>query len=132
MGNKDELEETLDEFEMQVMHEIRNPLQPYRVEFPYVCRLSIPDDGHNTEITIRTRSEEVRYGRTERGILLLKETENQDSRPLYSKHILNWVGERLETIDPRDCDLVYPQEPIVTPMSQEQVDEFTDRCLDDE
>ena len=60
-----ELETTLEKLEQEVLDEIENPYRPYRVEFPYEVRFTIPNDGHNTEITIRTRSEEVRFGRNE-------------------------------------------------------------------
>ena len=59
----DQLDTTLDTLEQDVLDELENPYQPYRVVFPYEVRFTIPDDNHNTEIAIRTRSEEVRFGR---------------------------------------------------------------------
>ena len=63
MKEKDELDTTLDTLEQEVMDELENPYRPYSVIFPYEVRFTIPDDDHNTEITIRTRSEEVRLDR---------------------------------------------------------------------
>ena len=136
-----ELEKTLDELEEEVMDEIENPMiineienpyRPFEVIFPYVVRLSIPDDGHNTEITIRTRSQEVRFGRHERDILLQKEVDNQYGRETYTKHILDWVSDKLPDIDPRQCNLVYPQTPSVRPMDDDEVKEYVEECLNDE
>jgi hypothetical protein len=124
--------EELDTLEQEVMDELENPYKPYQVIFPYEVRLTIPDDAHNTEIVIRTRSEEVRFGRNQKDILLQKELDNRYGRDTYSKHILNWVGERLGTIDPRECDLEYVGTPKISPMNHQQVKDFTERSLTDE
>jgi len=128
----EELETTLDTLEQEVLDELENPYKPYSVIFPYEIRFTIPDDGHNTEILIRTRSEEVRYGRNEKDILLQKELDNRYGRDTYSKHILNWVAKRLGTIDPRECDLEYVGTPTVSLMGHKEVKEFAEGCLTDE
>jgi hypothetical protein len=128
----EELESTLDTLEQEVLDELENPYKPYSVIFPYEIRFTIPDDGHNTEILIRTRSEEVRYGRNEKDILLQKELDNRYGRDTYSKHILNWVAKRLGTIDPRECDLEYVGTPTVSLMGHKEVKEFSEGCLTDE
>ena len=127
-----ELEKTVDELEEEVMDIIENPYRPFEVIVPYVVRLTIPDDGHNTEITIRTRSQEIRFGRHERDILLQKEVDNRYGLNTYSKHILDWVAKRLPSIDPRHCNLVYPQAPSVRPMDDDEVNEYVEECLNDE
>ena len=89
-------------------------------------------NGHNTEITIRTKSEEVRYGRNEKDILLQKEIDNQLSRKTYSKHIINWVRERLWYIDLDECDLEYTGNPSVSPMTKKEVKDFNESCLNED
>ena len=126
-----ELEKTLDELEEEVMDEIENPYLPFEVTFPYVVRLSIPDDGHNTEVTIRTRSQEIRFGRHERDILLQKEVDNQYGRITYAKHILDWVADKLPNINPRNCRVQYPQEPHVRQMDMDDVEEYIDEIIRD-
>jgi hypothetical protein len=122
---------TLDTLEQEVLDELENPYEPYSVIFPYEIRFTIPDDGHNTEITIRTRSEEVRYGRNEKDILLQKELDNRYGRDTYSKHILNWLGKRLPSINPRECDIEYVGTPTVSLMGHKEVKDFNEGCLTD-
>ena len=129
---KDELETTLESLEQEVMDELENPYRPYRVEFPYEVRFTIPNDDHNTEITIRTRSEEIRFGNDEQDILLQKEVDNRYGKETYSKHILNWVSKRLPDIDPRECDLEYIGTPTVSLMGHNEVKEFIEGSLNDD
>ena len=128
----DQLDTTLDTLEQEVLDELEKQYRPYRVIFPYEIRFTIPDDNHNTEITIRTRSEEVRFGRNEKDILLQKELDNRYGRDTYSKHILNWIAKRLPSIDPKECDLEYLGTPTVSLMGHKEVKEFSEGCLTDE
>jgi len=128
----EELKTTIDTLEQEVLDQLENPYRPYRVIFPYEIRFTIPDDGHNTEITIRTRSEEILFGRNEKDILFQKELDNRYGKDTYSKHILDWVGKRLGTIDPRECDIEYVGTPTVSLMGHKEVKEFSEGCLTDE
>ena len=128
----DQLDTTLDTLEQEVLDELENPYEPYRVVVPYEVSFTIPEDAHNTEITIRTKSEEVRYGRNEKDILLQKEIDNQLSRKTYSKHIINWVRERLWYIDLDECDLEYTGNPSVSPMTKKEVKDFTETVLNED
>ena len=47
----DELEKTVDQLEQEVLDELENPYEPYRVIFPYEVSFTIPEDAHNTELT---------------------------------------------------------------------------------
>ena len=127
-----ESEPILEKLEQEVLDEIENPYRPYRVEFPYEVRFTIPNDGHNTEITIRTRSEEVRFGRYEKDILLQKEVDNRYGRDTYSKHILDWVSKRLPDFDPRECDLEFVGTPIVSRIDHQEVQDFIEGHWNDE
>ena len=121
---KNELEKTLEDLE--------NPYRPYRVEFPYEVSFKTPQDQNITEIIVKTRSEEVRFGRNERDVMLQKGMDNRYGRLTYSKHILNWITETLPDIKPKDCDVEYLGEPTVTLMNDEEIREFAERCCADD
>jgi len=131
MENK-QLEKTVNELEQEVMDELDNPYRPYRVEFPYEVSFTTPQDQNITEIVVRTRSEEVRFGRNERDVMLQKGMDNRYGRLTYSKHILNWITETLPDIKPKDCEVEYLGEPTVTLMNDEEIREFAERCCADE
>ena len=128
----DELEKTLDDLEQEVMDELENPYRPYRVEFPYEVSFSTPQDQNITEVLVRTRSEEVRFGQSERDVMLQKGMDNRYGRLTYAKHILDWIAETLPDIKPKDCEVEYLDDPIVTPMNEEEIREFAERCVSEE
>ena len=123
-----ELENTLEELEKEVMDELDNPYQPYRVEFPYEVSFTTPQDENITEIIVRTRSEEVRFGKDEKDVLLQKGIDNRYGKLTYAKHILEWIAETLPDIKPRNCEVEYLGEPVITPMTEEEIREFAERC----
>ena len=53
-----------------MIDETDNPYSTYRVQFPYTCSFTIPDDGHDTRVTIESKSEVLRYGKDEEDIQL--------------------------------------------------------------
>ena len=56
---------------------------------------------------------------------------NAGSRKTYSKHIINWVRERLWYIDLDECDLEYIGNPSVSPMNKKEVKDFTESVLNE-
>ena len=128
----EKLEKTLDELEQEVPDEIDNPHKPYRIVNPYEVRFTIPDDGHRTEIVIRTRSEEVRFGRSVSDVLLQKEVDNRYGRRTYAKHILDWIFRRVGSVEVDELDVEYIGEPTAVLMTHGDVQEFIDRCVKDE
>jgi len=112
--------------------ESKNPYRLYRVEFPYEVRFTIPNDGHNTEITIRTRSEEVRFGRDKNDILLQKEVDNQYGKDTYAKHILEYVGNHIRWGEGENLKLEYVGTASVTSMTEKDAQDFIRRCLNDD
>ena len=129
---KSDSETEMEKLEQEDLDELENPYRPYSVIVPYEVRFTIPNDDHNTEITIRTRSEEVRFGRNQKDILLQKGIDNRYGRITYSKHILDWVSKRLSSIDPRECDLEYVGTPTVSLMGHKEVKEFIEGSLNDD
>ena len=125
---KNKLERTVNRLEHDVMEYLENPYRPYRVEFPYEVSFTTPQDENITEIIVKTRSEEVRFGQNERDVVLQKGIDNRYGRLTYAKHILNWISKTLPDIQPRNCDVEYLGEPIVTPMTEKEIREFAERC----
>ena len=111
---------------------IDNPYSTYLVQFPYTCSFTIPDDGNVTRVTIESRSEMVRYGRDEHDIKLQMELDQEHGRPTYAKHLMEWTRDKMHTIDPREVTVTYQNNPTIEPMTVEDIDEFRERCLDDE
>ena len=125
-----ELEKTLEQLEIETMEMLDNPYKTYRVEFPYTCSITIPEDGHNTRIFIETRSEVLRYGRNEHDIEL--QLDQEHGRPTFAKHILGWVRDKIGSLDPTKIDVDYGTSNKIEEMTDEQIEEFAQRCLNDE
>ena len=51
----------------------KNPYKVYSVVFPYEVRFTIPEDDHNTEIIIKTKTRETYFGKNKDDVLLQKE-----------------------------------------------------------
>ena len=104
----------------------------FSVKFPYQVTFTFPDDDHNTTITIDTTSEILRYGRDEQDIHRQMELDQDHGQPTYAKHIINWVSSRLWNINPREVNLIYGDTPTIELMTNDQIEEFREGCLNDE
>ena len=70
---------TPDTIEDEVLRDIEKPENPYkryRVEFPFTCTFTIPEDGHNTRVTIETRSEHLHHAKSEDDVRLQLEKDS--------------------------------------------------------
>ena len=105
----DELDQTLDQLETQVLETLDNPYSTYRVEFPYTCSFTIPEDGNVTRVTIESRSEVLRYGRDTHDMNLQMNLDQEHGKPTYAKHLIEWTRDRMHTIDPRSHRNVWRQ-----------------------
>ena len=127
----DALTNTLDDLEAEVMETLENPYRAYSVQFPYSVSFTVPDDGHQTSITIESRSEILRYGRDEQDIYLQMELDLAHGRPTYAKHLIRWVSDRLGNINPREATVTYGENHTIEIMTDEQIDEFREECIND-
>ena len=127
-----ELDATLHQLETEVLETIENPYSTYRVEFPYTCSFKIPDDGNITRVTIEFRSEMVRYGRDEHDIKLQMELDQEHGKPTYAKHILNWVGDRMGSVDPKEVDVSYGKSHSIKPINNKDIQWFIEEFLENE
>jgi len=109
-----------------------NKYSAYRVLVPYTCCVTLPNDSHMTKITIETTSEVVRYGKNKDDISQQMEIDNIHGKSIYANHILNWIGERVGNLNPRDAAIEYGlNNQIIEPMTDEQIVEYTDSCIND-
>ena len=127
----DALTNTLDELEAEVMKTLDNSYRTYSVKFPYQVSFSFPDDDHHTAITIQSTSEILRYGRNEQDIHHQMELDQAHGKPTYAKHLINWISSRLSEINPREVNVTYGDEHTINLMTDEQIDEFRQDCLND-
>ena len=104
----------------------------YLCEFPYTCTFTIAGDGHNTEVTIRTRSQEMRIAQNEQDLMGIKDLENSISKEPYAKHITEFVRDRLWYVEPRECQVEYSGDIKVSLMTKQDIKDYRDRCLRDE
>ena len=111
----DELDKTLDELD--------TTYRPYRTVNEYTCSLTIPDD-EITEVIIKTKSAGVCYASSPEDALKQMKCDQQYSQQSYASHILRYVAENLPNIDLENVDLTYTGEPIVTPMTDDEISGF--------
>ena len=128
----DALTNTLDDLETEVMETLDNPYRTYSVQFPYQVSFSFPDDDQHTKITIESRSEILRYGRDEQDVHHQMELDQAHGEPTYAKHLISWISDRLGNINPREVTVTYGTNPTIEIMTDEQIDEFREGCLNDE
>ena len=121
----DELEETLEKLENEVIEGMGdNTMRPYKIQFPYQVRFLLAEDGNRTEIKINTISEEVTFARTKKDALLLKEKNDAYSKEGYTKHIVNWVAERMYRMDLETCEFSYTGSPDAIEMTDTEIEEY--------
>ena len=96
---------------------------PYQTTTHYTCSFTIPND-ETTEVTIKTKSSGVCFATSPEDALNQTKTGNQYSHQSYASYILGYVRDNLLMIDVADTDLTYTDEPTITPMTQEDLQDF--------
>ena len=125
---------TPDTIEDEVLRDIEKPENPYkryRVEFPFTCIFTIPEDGHNTKVTIETRSENLMNGTSESDIRLQMEKDHEIDGPLNAKRILKFVQGAMWGIEMSDVTVNYHPEFTVELATPEKVQEIVEDFLDE-
>jgi len=102
----------------------KNPYQIYRVVFPYQVRFTLPDDDHNTEIIVNTKSVETYYAKDEEEVLLQKQLSDVHANESYAQHIKQFVTDKLCGVDVKDASLSYTGAPEVSKMTDEELVEL--------
>jgi len=119
----DELEQTLDELEQEVIDELNSNHRPYKTITSYTCSIIIPDD-ETTEVIIKTKTAGVCFASSPEDALAQTKTGNQYSQQSYTSYILGYVRENLLTIDADDADLIYTKDPTIKLMTGDELQDF--------
>ena len=134
-----EKEQTLDELEQEVIDDLNlefspdeNPNKMFSVVFPYQVRFTIPDDDHNTEVIINSKTEEFYSGRNQQDVLFQKEQSDRYSKTAFIKHIQKYVRDEIWSVEPEDAHLNYTGKPEVTEMSETRLATFQREIADNE
>ena len=125
---------TPDTIEDEVLRDIEKPENPYkryRVEFPFTCTFTTPEDGHNTRVTIETRSENLMHGTSESDIRLQVDKDHEIDGPLNAKRTLKFVQGAMWGIEMSDVTVNYHPEFTVELATPEKVQEIVEDFLDE-
>ena len=121
----DELEEKLEKLENEVIEGMdENPMKPYKIQFPYQVQFHLAEDGNKTIITIDTTSEEMVFARTEKDALLQKEKNDAVATEGYTKHIVNWVADRMHQLNLVSCEFRYTGSPDAIKMTETELADY--------
>ena len=108
------MNDEIDKLENEVMKELdeqlgtkTNPFGAYRFKIPYRVGMTLPQDNHNTKITIDARSEEVTFVRSKEDVLFETELSHKHSKLIYAKHITKFVEEHLWNVSPKKRIVTY-------------------------
>ena len=107
-----------------------NPYKLYSCVFPYQVKFTIEDDGHNTEATITTKSEEFYTATNSKDVLHQKELSDKYSKDWFSKRIIKYVNNQLWNVNPEEASLEYTGEPLITKLTEEQLSTFKRELMD--
>ena len=116
----------MDELENEVIEGMgENPMRAYKLQFPYQVRFRLSEDDNRTEVTISTISEEMTFARSRKDALLQKERNDAISKDGYTRHIVNWVQERMCTQYLLDtCDFAFTGAADVSEMTDQELEEY--------
>ena len=122
---------TIEDEVLRDIEKPENPYKRYRVEFPFTCTFTIPEDGHNTKVTIETRSENLMHGTSESDIRLQMEKDHEIDGPLNAKRTLKFVQGAMWGIEMSDVTVNYHPEFTVELATPEKVQEIVEDFLDE-
>ena len=123
--------ETLEDEVLREIEKPENPYKRYRVEFPFTCTFTIPEDGHNTKVTIETRSEHLHHAKSEDDVRLQLEKDRESDALLNAKRILKFVRDGMWNVEPRDVSVTYHPDYTIELATPEKVQEIVEDFLDE-
>ena len=122
---------TIEDEVLRDIEKPENPYKRYRVEFPFTCTFTIPEDGHNTKVTIETRSENLMHGTSESDIRLQMEKDHEIDGPLNAKRTLKFVQGAMWGIEMSDVTVNYHPDYTIELATPKKVQEIVEDFLDE-
>ena len=122
---------TLEDEVFRDIEKPENPYKRYRVEFPFTSTFTIPEDGHNTKVTIETRSKHLHHAKSEDDVRLQLEKDREIDGPLNAKMILKFVRDEMWNIEPTDVSVTYHPDYTIELATPEKVQEIVEDFLDE-
>ena len=119
---------TPDTIEDEVLRDIEKPENPYKevsCGFPFTCSFTIPEDGHNTKVTIETRSEHLHHATSESDVRLQMEKRHEIDGPLNATRILKFVRDGMWNVEPTDVSVIYHPNYTIELATPEKVQEMS-------
>ena len=96
------------------------------MEFLFTYTFTIPENGHNTWVTIETRSDHPHNAKSEDDFRQQLEKDREIDGPLNAKRILKFVRDGMWNFEPRDVSVTYHPDYTVELATPEKVQEIVE------
>jgi len=127
----DNLNNTLDKFETEVMETLDNPTPSFLIDFPYVVTFNMPQDGHVTKVIIEARSETICTAQDEDEVRQELKFHQPIFNTFYVERLMKWLCRNIENVNPSDANVTYGGDYKISPMTPDEVTAFKGDCVDE-
>ena len=125
MTKTDEAISEIEQLESEVLENIgENPCRVFKVEFPYQVRITIPYDGHKTEVIINTTSEQVHFARNSKEVHYQNLLSQKHSKESLTTYIKGFVIDELYNSEPENEHLTFTGKSVVSEMTDTELETF--------
>jgi len=131
MTMTDDLTDTFDNLEAEVMETLDNPTPSFLIDFPYVVSFTMPQDGHATKVTVETRSETICTAHDEDEVRQELKSHQPDFNTFYVERLIKWICGNIDNVNPVDASVSYGDDYKISPMTPVEVATFKRDCTDE-
>jgi hypothetical protein len=103
-------------------------MNAYKTLVPYTVTFTIPDDA-TTQVTISTKSEGICFASSLEEAMEQTNANNDYSHQTYASYILGYIADHLLMVDVEDTELTYTDEPTITPITQDELEDFRQEVI---
>ena len=125
------LTQTLDGLEVEVIGTLDNPTSSFLIDFPYVVSFTMPQDGHVTKVTVETRSETICTALDEDEVRQELKLHQPVFNTFYVERLMKWLCGNIENVKPSDANVTYGDDYKISPMTVAEVTAFKGDCVDE-